>query len=165
MNDISECEIALSEEIFMQPYTLNKTLGNFILIDKKSNLTVGAGTVNHPLRKSDNVHWQKTDVTRTGREKILDQKAFVLWFTGLSGAGKSTIANLIEKKLFSINKLTYLLDGDNLRHGLNQDLGFKKEDRIENLRRVGEVSKILHDAGIIVIASFISPFAKDRKKN
>ncbi len=163
MNDIAECELLLDNKLCLLPYSENKTLGNFILIDKTSNLTVAAGTVKHDLRRATNVKWQETEITRQIREKILNQKAFVIWFTGLSGSGKSTIANILEKKLSSDGVLTYLLDGDNLRHGLNKDLGFKKEDRIENLRRVGEVAKILHDSGIVVLASFISPYKKDRE--
>ena len=164
MNDIAECELATSNYSFLQSYQQNRTLGNFILIDKKSNLTVAAGTIKHNLRRSENVKWQKTEVDLDARKKVVGQSPFVLWFTGLSGSGKSTIANLLEKKLISSGSLTYLIDGDNLRHGLNKDLGFKKSDRIENLRRVGEVAKILHDAGVIVLASFISPFTKDRKR-
>ena len=163
MNDIAECELLLDNELCMLPYSENKTLGNFILIDKTSNLTVAAGIFKHDLRRATNVKWQDTEITRQKREKILNQKACVIWFTGLSGSGKSTIANLLEKKLASRDTLTYLLDGDNLRHGLNKDLGFKQEDRIENLRRVGEVTKILHDAGVVVLASFISPYMKDRE--
>ena len=163
MNDIAECELLLDNELCLLPYSKNKTLGNFILIDKTSNLTVAAGIVKYDLRRATNVKWQDTEITRQKREKILNQKAFVIWFTGLSGSGKSTIANIVEKKLSADGILTYLLDGDNLRHGLNKDLGFKKEDRIENLRRVGEVAKILHDAGIVVLASFISPYKKDRE--
>ena len=163
MNDIGNCEILTDQEIFLQPYQDNKTLGNFILVDKKTNLTVAAGVNLHNLRRSTNISWQKTEVGAESRKRILGQKPLILWFTGLSGAGKSTIANIVEKKLSLQNKLTYLLDGDNLRHGLNKDLGFKNEDRIENLRRVGEVAKILHDAGIIVLASFISPFTRDRE--
>ena len=164
MNDIAECELILDSKSCLLSYEKNKTLGNFILIDKKTNLTVAAGVVKHPLRRSANVQWQETEITRQERENIINQKAFVVWFTGLSGSGKSTIANMLEKKLASDGMLTYLLDGDNLRHGLNKDLGFKKEDRIENLRRVGETAKILHDAGVVVLASFISPFKKDREK-
>lgn len=162
MNDIAECELLIDNDSLMLPYKLNPTLGNFILIDKQTNLTVAAGTINHNLRRSTNVSWQETDVNKNKREAILNQKSIIIWFTGLSGSGKSTIANLLEKKLSSSGFLTYLLDGDNLRHGLNKDLGFKKEDRIENLRRVGEVAKILYDSGVIVLASFISPYKKDR---
>lgn len=164
MNDIAECEISLSESLQTQTYAENRTLGNFILIDRHTNLTVAAGTFDHPLRRSANVKWEETEVDIDTRRNILGQKSCVLWFTGLSGSGKSTIANILEKKLSSQGKLTYLLDGDNLRHGLNKDLGFKSEDRIENIRRVGEVAKILYDAGVIVLASFISPFASDRAR-
>lgn len=164
MNDIAECEILLDKDSLMLPYDINPTLGNFILIDKQTNLTVGAGTINHNLRRSANIKWQETDINKVSRENLLNQKSFIVWFTGLSGSGKSTIANLLEKKLSTNGLLTYLLDGDNLRHGLNKDLGFKKEDRIENLRRAGEVAKILYDSGIIVLASFISPYKKDRDK-
>lgn len=163
MNDIGQCEISTDSGICLLPYDYSKTFGNFILIDKATNLTVGAGTVRHELRRSSNVTWQSTEVDRKSRQNILNQDSYILWFTGLSGSGKSTVANIIEKKLAEQGKLTYLLDGDNLRHGLNRDLGFKKEDRIENLRRAGEVAKLLHDTGVIVIASFISPYEKDRK--
>lgn len=164
MNDIAMCELALDKNSSLQSFSENKDLGNFILIDKKTNLTVAAGIINHHLRRSANVKWQKTDINLDLREKLLGQKAVVLWFTGLSGSGKSTISNLLEKKLFSDEKLTYLIDGDNLRHGLNKDLGFKEVDRIENLRRVGEVAKLMFDSGLIVLASFISPYKKDRKR-
>lgn len=163
MNDISNCDLLLDEPLYMLPYKENNTHGNFILIDKKTNLTVAAGVINHHLRRSENIKWQQTDINLGAREDMLGQQSLVIWFTGLSGAGKSTIANLLEKRLSADRKLTYLLDGDNLRHGLNKDLGFTEQDRIENIRRVGEVSKILFDAGIIVLASFISPYEKDRK--
>ncbi len=164
MNDISECEISTSEKLHMENYRKNRTLGNFILIDRHTNLTVAAGTFDHSLRRSTNITWEKTEITIESRRKMLEQKSCVLWFTGLSGSGKSTIANLLEKKLSSQGRLTYLLDGDNLRHGLNKDLGFKSEDRVENIRRVSEVSKILYDTGVIVLASFISPFTSDRSR-
>ena len=164
MNDISECEISLDDRLAMSSFEHNKILGNFILIDKVSNLTVAAGTMQHSLRRSNNVRWQDTDVNLDIRKKIIGQEASVIWFTGMSGTGKSTISNLLQTKLASMGKLTYLLDGDNLRHGINKDLGFKEEDRIENIRRAGEISKILFDAGIIVLASFISPYAKDRMR-
>lgn len=163
MNDICECEIRLDNEVHFTPYKQNKSLGSFILIDKITNLTVAAGVINHGLRRSLNTFWEQTEINQKAREELLNQKAKVIWLTGLSGAGKSTIAKLVEKELYSKNKLTYLLDGDNLRHGLNNDLGFTEPDRIENLRRSGEVAKLMHDAGLTVIASFISPFRKDRE--
>jgi len=162
MNDIAECEIQLDSSLPLKSYAENKSLGNFILIDKISNLTVGAGTINYPLRRSANIKWQDTTINLKTRRELLNQNSFVIWFTGKSASGKSTISNELEKRLASNGKLTYLLDGDNLRHGLNKDLGFKEEDRIENLRRIGEVAKILYDSGVIVIASFISPYKKDR---
>ena len=162
MNEIGECEIALDDEIHFTSYKENKTLGSFILIDKIKNLTVATGVINFKPRKSDNVKWELTDINQENRSKLLGNKPKLLWFTGLSGAGKSTIANQLEIALHKKGILTYMLDGDNLRHGLNQDLGFSEEDRIENLRRVGEVAKLFIDAGIYTIASFISPFRKDR---
>ncbi len=163
MNEIARCEVRVDENIDFKPYIEEKTIGSFILIDKQTNLTVGAGTINHGLRKSSNVIWEKHDVERSDRNLMLGHTSKVLLFTGLSGSGKSTLSNCLEKELFSRKILTYSLDGDNLRHGLNKDLGFTIEDRIENLRRVGEISKILYDSGVYVLASFISPFAKDRR--
>ena len=142
-------------------YFINKFDTN--LIDKQSNLTVGAGTINNALRKASNVIWENLDITKEARNEMLGHKSKVIWFTGLSGSGKSTLSNLIEKELHSRNILSYALDGDNLRHGLNRDLGFSSEDRIENLRRVGEVSRLLYDSGVFVLSSFISPFKSDRK--
>ena len=164
MNDVAECEFILDRNCYILPYSENKVHGSFVLIDKQTNLTVAAGVIKNVLRRFSNLPLQKTDVNRKKRQQILNQKAITLWFTGLSGSGKSTIANILEKKLSSQGLLTYILDGDNLRHGLNKDLGFKKEDRIENLRRVSEVAKILHDTGVIVLASFISPYKKDRER-
>ncbi len=163
MNEIARCEIRLDQDVSFKPYTEDRTNGSFILIDKQTNLTVGAGTVNHGLRKSSNVIWEKHDIEMSDRNSMLGHKSKVLFFTGLSGSGKSTLSNYLEKELFTRDILTYSLDGDNLRHGLNSDLGFSNEDRIENLRRVGELSKILFDSGVFVLASFISPFAKDRR--
>jgi bifunctional enzyme CysN/CysC len=141
----------------------NRALGGFILIDKITNATVAAGMLNFSLRRSQNVHWQALDISREAHAKLKNQKPAVLWFTGLSGSGKSTIANLVEKKLHRMNRHTFLLDGDNVRHGLNKDLGFTEADRIENIRRVGEVAKLMTDAGLIVITAFISPFRAERE--
>ena len=163
MNEIARCEVRVDENIDFKSYFEERTIGSFILIDKQTNLTVGAGTINHGLRKSSNVIWEKHDIERSDRNLMLGHTSKVLFFTGLSGSGKSTLSNSLEKELFSRNILTYSLDGDNLRHGLNKDLGFSNEDRIENLRRVGELTKILYDSGVYVLASFISPFDKDRK--
>ena len=143
--------------------TENKDTGGFILIDRLSNETVGAGLIHFALRRAQNIHWQAVDVDKVARSSQKSQQSCVLWFTGLSGAGKSTIANLVEKKLFAINRHTYLLDGDNVRHGLNRDLGFTDVDRVENIRRVGEVAKLMADAGLIVLTAFISPFRAERE--
>lgn len=163
MNDIANCELRLDRDIEFKTYDEVRALGSFILIDRYTNLTVAAGTINHGLRRSLNVGWEKYSVEMKDRNMMLGHKSKILWFTGLSGSGKSTLTNLLEKKLHSRNMLTYTLDGDNLRHGLNNDLGFSSEDRIENLRRVGELSKILYDSGVFVLASFISPFKSDRR--
>jgi bifunctional enzyme CysN/CysC len=146
-----------------EPYEASRDLGGFILIDKITNATVAAGMLHFSLRRAQNVHWQAHDVTRETHAQLKNQKAALLWFTGLSGAGKSTIANLVEKKLVRMNRHTFLLDGDNVRHGLNKDLGFDEADRVENIRRVGEVAKLMVDAGLIVITAFISPFSAERK--
>jgi bifunctional enzyme CysN/CysC len=162
LNDIGVCELELDQPIVFEPYTENRTLGAFILIDRMSNGTVGAGMIHFALRRSQNVHWQALDVDKQTRARQKRQKACVLWLTGLSGAGKSTIANRIEKKLSADGHHTYLLDGDNVRHGLNKDLGFTAQDRVENIRRVAEVAKLMVDAGLIVLVSFISPFRAER---
>jgi bifunctional enzyme CysN/CysC len=141
----------------------NRETGGFIFIDKLTNDTVGAGLIHFALRRSENVHWQALDVNKRARAALKGQKSCVLWFTGLSGAGKSTIANLVEKRLHAMGRHTYTLDGDNVRHGLNKDLGFTEADRVENIRRVGEVSKLMVDAGLIVLVSFISPFRSERR--
>jgi bifunctional enzyme CysN/CysC len=163
LNEIGVCNIALDRRIPFDPYTENRETGGFILIDRFTNDTVGAGLIQFALRRADNIHWQALDVSKTARAGLKDQKPCVLWFTGLSGAGKSTIANLVEKRLLSAGKHTYLLDGDNVRHGLNKDLGFTDADRVENIRRVAEVARLLVDAGLIVLVSFISPFRSERR--
>jgi bifunctional enzyme CysN/CysC len=162
LNEIGVCNLELDAPIAFAPYKDNKALGSFIIIDRFSNNTVGMGLINFALRRAANIHWQATDVNKEARGKLVKQKPTVLWFTGLSGAGKSTIANLVEKKLHAQGQLTYLLDGDNVRHGLNRDLGFTDQDRVENIRRVAEVSKLMVDAGLIVLVSFISPFRAER---
>jgi len=163
LNEIAFCNISLDRPIPFEPYTDNRDLGGFILIDKITNRTVGAGLITHHLRRADNIHWQATDVDKAARGAIKGQRGRVVWLTGLSGAGKSTIANLVEKKLHSLGRHTYLLDGDNVRHGLNRDLGFTEEDRVENIRRVAEVARLMADAGLIVITAFISPFRAERR--
>ena len=163
LNAIGIAVVSLSKAIAFEPYEVNYTLGGFILIDKQSNATLAAGMLHFALRRSQNVHWQVIDVTREKRMALKHQKPAVLWFTGLSGAGKSTIANLVDKTLYRMNRHTFLLDGDNVRHGLNRDLGFTEADRIENIRRVGEVARLMTDAGLIVITAFISPFRAERQ--
>ena len=163
LNQIGVCEITTDRRIVFNPYTENRALGGFILIDKITNHTVGAGMLHFSLRRSQNVHWQPTDITRDHHASMKNQTPRVLWFTGLSGSGKSTIANEVEKKLALMNRHTFLLDGDNVRHGLNKDLGFTESDRIENIRRIGEVAKLMTDAGLIVLTAFISPFRADRQ--
>jgi bifunctional enzyme CysN/CysC len=138
-------------------------LGGFILIDKISNATVAAGMLNFALRRAENIHWQAIDISREAHARQKGQEPRLLWFTGLSGSGKSTIANLVEKKLHALGKHSFLLDGDNVRHGLNKDLGFTDADRIENIRRIGEVAKLMTDAGLIVLTAFISPFRAERE--
>jgi len=163
LNEIGLCNLATDRPIAFDPYDENRDTGGFIFIDKLSNDTVGAGLIRFALRRSENVHWQALDVDKRSRAAQKGQKACVLWFTGLSGAGKSTIANLVEKRLHSLGRHTYTLDGDNVRHGLNRDLGFTEADRVENIRRVGEVSRLMADAGLIVLVSFISPFRSERR--
>jgi bifunctional enzyme CysN/CysC len=163
LNEIGLVHLNLDQSLPFDPYTLNRDTGGFILIDRINNNTVGAGMLQAALRPAENVHWQVLDVNRANRSVQKNQRACVLWFTGLSGAGKSTIANLVEKKLFGMGRHTYLLDGDNIRHGLNRDLGFSDADRVENIRRVGEVARLMTDAGLIVLVSFISPFRSERR--
>ena len=163
LNEIGVAEIATDKSIVFEGYDKDQALGGFILIDKMSNATVAAGMLHFSLRRAQNVHWQALDIGRRQHADLKNQKPAVLWFTGLSGSGKSTIANLVEKKLHRMNRHTFLLDGDNVRHGLNKDLGFTESDRIENIRRVGEVSKLMADAGLIVVTAFISPFRAERE--
>ncbi|MEL6921563.1 MAG: sulfate adenylyltransferase subunit CysN [Pseudomonadota bacterium] len=163
LNEIGVCTVSLDRRIAFDPYTSNRETGSFILIDKISNATVGMGTLHFALRRSSNIHWQATDVSKQTRAQIKGQKPCVLWFTGLSGSGKSTIANIVEKKLAAATVHTMLLDGDNVRHGLNKDLGFTDSDRVENVRRVAEVSKLMTEAGLITLVSFISPFRAERR--
>jgi len=163
LNEIGVVNLALDEPVAFAPYEENRDLGGFILIDRVNNATLGAGMIHFALRRAHNIHWQHLDVTREAHAELKGQKPRVLWFTGLSGAGKSTIANLVEKKLHSMERHTFLLDGDNVRHGLNKDLGFTDADRVENIRRVGEVAKLMVDAGLIVLTAFISPFRAERQ--
>ncbi|HEY2051762.1 MAG TPA: sulfate adenylyltransferase subunit CysN [Caulobacteraceae bacterium] len=163
LNEIAIANVSVTQPVPFEPYADNHDLGGFILIDRLTNATVGAGMIHYALRRSHNIHWQAVDVTKSSRAQTLGQRPAVLWFTGLSGAGKSTIANLVEKKLHGLGRHTYLLDGDNVRHGLNRDLGFTEADRVENIRRVGEVARLMADAGLIVLVSFISPFRSDRQ--
>jgi bifunctional enzyme CysN/CysC len=162
LNAIGVCNITTDRAIPFEAYADNRDLGGFILIDKMTNATVAAGMIHFSLRRAQNVHWQATDISREHHAGIKNQKPAVLWLTGLSGAGKSTIANIVERKLARMNRHTFLLDGDNVRHGLNKDLGFTDADRVENIRRVGEVAKLMTDAGLIVITAFISPFRAER---
>ena len=162
LNEIGVCNLELDTPIAFAPYIENRNLGSFIVIDRFTNNTVGMGLIRFALRRAANIHWQAVDVHKNARAAIAGQKPAVLWFTGLSGAGKSTIANLVEKQLHASGHMTYLLDGDNVRHGLNRDLGFTDADRVENIRRVAEVSKLMVDAGLLVLVSFISPFRSER---
>jgi bifunctional enzyme CysN/CysC len=163
LNEVGYCNFSLSQPLAFDPYRDNRDMGGFILIDRFTNATVGAGMIEFGLRRATNVHWQALDVNKQARAGMKGQKATILWFTGLSGSGKSTIANLVEKALVAEGRHTYLLDGDNVRHGLNRDLGFTDADRVENIRRVGETAKLFLDAGLIVLVSFISPFRSERR--
>jgi bifunctional enzyme CysN/CysC len=162
LNEIGVVNISTREPIAFDPYAANRTTGGFILIDRVSNHSVGAGMIDFALRRATNIHWQPVDIDKQRRAQAKSQRPVVLWFTGLSGSGKSTIANLVEQRLFALGCHTYLLDGDNVRHGLNRDLGFTEVDRVENIRRVAETAKLFVDAGLIVLASFISPFRAER---
>ena len=163
LNEIAFCNLALASSVAFDPYEANRTTGSFILIDRMTNATVAAGLVWFALRRATNIHWQALDIDKQARAEKLGQKPAVLWFTGLSGSGKSTIASIVEKKLHLDGRQTYTLDGDNVRHGLNRDLGFTDADRVENIRRVGEVAKLFTDAGLITLVSFISPFRAERR--
>ena len=163
LNEVGVCNIALDKPLAFDPYIDNRGTGRFILIDRFTNATVGAGMIDFALRRATNIHWQALDVDKKSRAGLKNQRPAVLWFTGLSGAGKSTIANLVEKKLHSLGKHTYLLDGDNVRHGLCRDLGFTDADRVENIRRVAETARLFVESGLIVLVSFISPFRSERR--
>jgi bifunctional enzyme CysN/CysC len=163
LNEIGVCNVTLDSPVAFDPYAENRETGGFILIDKLSYDTVGAGLLQSATRRAENIHWQALDVNRAARSQLKGQRACALWFTGLSGSGKSTIANLVEKRLHALGRHTYLLDGDNVRHGLNRDLGFTDADRVENIRRVAEVARLMVDAGLIVLVSFISPFRSERR--
>jgi bifunctional enzyme CysN/CysC len=162
LNEIGVCNLSFDQQVAFDPYKENRDTGGFILIDRLTNSTVGAGLLNFALRRSQNIHWQAIDVNKKAHAELKLQKPCVLWFTGLSGAGKSTVANMVERKLYALGRHTYLLDGDNVRHGLNKDLGFSEVDRVENIRRVGEVARLMVDAGLITLVSFISPFRSER---
>jgi bifunctional enzyme CysN/CysC len=162
-NEIGVGNLSLDRNVPFDPFDANRDMGGFILIDQDSNETVGAGLIRFALRRAHNLHWQALEVDRSAHAAIKGQRPAILWFTGLSGAGKSTIANLVEKKLHSLGRHTVLLDGDNIRHGLNRDLGFTDADRVENIRRIAEVAKLMADAGLIVLVSFISPFRQERE--
>jgi len=163
LNAVGYCNLYLDQPVAFEAYADNRALGGFILIDRQTNATVGAGTLDFALRRAANIHWQHLEVDKAARSRIKGQAPRCVWFTGLSGSGKSTIANLVEKRLLAMGHHTYLLDGDNVRHGLNKDLGFTAEDRVENIRRVAEVAKLMVDAGLIVLVSFISPFRAERR--
>jgi len=162
LNEIGVVTLSLDREVAFDPYVENRDLGGFILIDRLTNSTVGAGMLRKASRKADNVHWQAVDVDQAAHASLKGQKPCVVWFTGLPSAGKSTIANLVESRLHALGRHTYLLDGDNVRHGLNKDLGFTAEDRVENIRRVGEVAQLMADAGLIVLVTLVSPYRADR---
>jgi bifunctional enzyme CysN/CysC len=163
LNEIGVCNLNLDQAIAFDAYRDNRDTGAFILIDRFSNETIGAGLLHFALRRSQNIHWQAIEINKQAHALLMGHKPCVVWFTGLSGAGKSTIGNLVEKKLHALGRHTYLLDGDNVRHGLNKDLGFTEADRVENIRRVGEVARLMIDAGLIVLVSFISPFREERR--
>jgi bifunctional enzyme CysN/CysC len=162
-NEIVYCDISLPEKCVVDKFTKHRSLGSFVLIDRVTNMTSACGVIRHSMRRSDNLTWHQMDITRQFRAGRLEQNPITIWFTGLSGAGKSTLANALEKRLNEMGHYTMLLDGDNVRLGLNKDLGFKDRDRVENIRRVAEVARLMNDAGLIVLASFISPYQADRE--
>lgn len=164
LNEIAVCNIATNEPLIFDSYKDDRSIGRFIIIDRMSNATIGAGMINYSLYRANNLSFEKLDIDKSAHSKIKGQKPVILWFTGLSGSGKSTIANLVEQKLYALGRHTYVLDGDNVRHGLNRDLGFTDADRVENIRRIGEVAKLMLDAGVITLVSFISPFISERKQ-
>ncbi|MEL6423783.1 MAG: adenylyl-sulfate kinase, partial [Pseudomonadota bacterium] len=163
LNEIGYCKFALDKPVAFDAYADNRVTGSFVLIDRFTNATVGAGVISHPLRRASNIRWHDMKIDKQVRAAANGQRPCVLWFTGLSGSGKSTVADRLEQKLHALGHRTYLLDGDNVRHGLNRDLGFTDEDRVENIRRVAEVARLMVDAGLIVITSFISPFRSERQ--
>jgi bifunctional enzyme CysN/CysC len=163
LNEIGVCNINLDRPVAFDPYVENRDMGGFIVIDRLTNSTVGAGLLHFALRRADNVAWQGIEVSKEAHARVKGQQPAVVWFTGLSGAGKSTIANVVERKLYELGRHTYLLDGDNVRHGLNKDLGFTDAERVENIRRIAEVASLMVDAGLIVLVSFISPFEAERQ--
>ena len=162
LNDIGFCNVSTAVPVAFDPYEQNRRTGAFIIIDRFSNHTVGAGMITFGLRRGTNIHWQALTITKAERAALNQQTPAILWFTGLSGAGKSTIANLVEQRLYQMGHRTMLLDGDNVRHGLNRDLGFTEADRVENIRRAGEMAKLMTEAGLIVLCSFISPYRAER---
>jgi bifunctional enzyme CysN/CysC len=163
LNEIGVCNVSIDRDIAFDAYTESRATGGFIMIDRMTNNTVGMGLINFALRRASNIHWEAMDIDKQARAEAKGQKPIILWFTGLSGSGKSTIANLVEAELHKRGHHTISLDGDNVRHGLNRDLGFTEVDRVENIRRVSEVSKLMLDAGLITLSSFISPFQSERK--
>jgi bifunctional enzyme CysN/CysC len=163
LNEIGICNLSLDRPIAFDPYAENRDMGGFVLIDRLTNATVGAGMLHFALRRSQNIHWQHLEVDKAAHAELKGHRPCVVWFTGLSGAGKSSIANLVEKRLHALGVHSTLLDGDNVRHGLNRDLGFTEADRVENIRRVGEVAHLMVNAGLVVLVSFISPFRSERR--
>jgi bifunctional enzyme CysN/CysC len=163
LNQIGVCNLNLDRPIAFDPYADNRDMGGFVLIDRLTNSTVGAGMIHFALRRSQNIHWQALEIDKVAHAELKGHRPCVVWFTGLSGAGKSSIANLVEKRLHALGVHTTTLDGDNVRHGLNKDLGFTEAERVENIRRVAEVSRLMVDAGLVVLVSFISPFRSERR--